>query len=363
MPVIWERRTSDPVQAEEGQYGGLARVQSTPCYDFLFSLGALFNTRMFDAARLWARAAKRSLAAETYEQGRFFFKGNQAPGYGVARLVADLPDHAQPQELIRAVRESDPTTLVLYMLDTGETGEDAISDIRRYVEQAPGRPELEQILRGLTPDWAHRCRRVLLDPAGARSQFASLLEQYHAAVFANELGQLAEPLGHAAGHARELLSVLPTAEAIERLTGGYTLAEDLPLRRITIAPSVFIYPFMFSRVDVAAGEALIAFGVQTDVLQKSDSAPVDPQLARVIKALTDPNRQKLVHLLAQRPMFGPEVVSALGLAQPTVHHHLASLRAASLVRQERAKEGMRYTLRKDTAAQSVEALRRLFAGT
>jgi DNA-binding transcriptional ArsR family regulator len=45
-----------------------------------------------------------------------------------------------------------------------------------------------------------------------------------------------------------------------------------------------------------------------------------------------------------------------------VHHHLAQLRAASLVRQERARGGMRYTLRDDTTAQAVDALRRLFAG-
>ena len=55
MPVIWERRTTDLDQVREAPYRGQARVQSTPCYDFLFSLGALYNTRMFDATRVWAR--------------------------------------------------------------------------------------------------------------------------------------------------------------------------------------------------------------------------------------------------------------------------------------------------------------------
>jgi DNA-binding transcriptional ArsR family regulator len=221
---------------------------------------------------------------------------------------------------------------------------------------------LDRVLHGLAPAWAQRCRRVLLDPAGIRDEFASLLEQYQADVFAAELPPLAEPLERAASLGRELLGALPTIEAIERLSGGYTLGEDLPLRRITVAPSVFIYPFMFSRVDVPAGEALIVYGVRTELLGRYDPASADPQLAQAIRALADPNRQKLVRLLARQPKFGPELVTALGLSQPTVHHHLAQLRAASLVRQERAKGGMRYTLREDTAERTVEALRRLFCG-
>lgn len=362
MPVTWERRAAGFAPTQHGPYSGLARVQSTPCYDFLFSLGAVYNTRMFEAARGWARAVKARLSAEAYNAGRFFFKGNQGLGYGAARLVADLPDHAQPEELVRAVRDCEPATLAIYMTDTGETGEDVLQHVRRYLNDGSDPSELEHILSGLTQDWAQRCRRVLLNPLAARSQFADLLEQYHVAAFASEVVRLSEPLQEAARHALELLSVLSTTEAIERLTGGYTLAEDLLMRRITLAPSVFIYPFMFSRVDVASGDALIAFGVQTDLLQKNDPAPSDPQLGRVIRALADPNRQKLVHLLARRSMFGPELVAALGLAQPTVHHHLAQLRAASLIRQQREKGGMRYTLREDTTTQSLDALRRLFAG-
>lgn len=361
MPVTWERRA--PNLVDRAPYRGLARVQSTSCYDFLFSLGALYNTRMFEAARVWARNARHALSPETFELGRFFFKGNQGLGYGAARLVADLPNDATPQALVHAVRECDPATLAAYMVDTGETSEEALEAIRRYLRKpSPHRPGLDRLLLGLTGEWAQRCRRVLQDPSVARADFARLLEQYLAAVFANEVEHLVSPLEQAAQQARDLVAILPTTEAIERLSGGYTLAEDLPLRRITIAPSVFIYPFMFSRVDVSTGEALIVYGVNSDLLRKHDPAPADPQFANVVRALADPNRQKLIHLLARKPMFGPELVTALGLSQPTVHHHLSQLRAASLVRQERASGGMRYTLREDTAAHAVESLRRLFGG-
>jgi DNA-binding transcriptional ArsR family regulator len=361
MPVTWERRSTEPA-VEQDTYRSLTRVQSTPCYDFLFSLGALYNTRMFENARAWARSARASLSAETYELGRFFFKRNQALGYGAARLVLDLPDGAPPELLLQAVRECDPATFAEYLMDTGETTEETLEGVRHYLRQRSRRADLDRLLHSLPAESAQHCRRVLLDPSAARADFARLLEEYLAAVFASELGYLSAPLEHAATQARDMLAVLKTTEAIERLSGGYTLAPDLPLGRITVASSAFIYPFMFTRVDVSAGEALVVYGVSSERLRKHEPAPTDAQLARVMRALADPNRQTLISLLAQRPMFGPELVTALGLSQPTVHHHLAQLRAVRLVRQERVSGGMRYTLRDDTAAQAIDSLRRLFAG-
>jgi DNA-binding transcriptional ArsR family regulator len=203
---------------------------------------------------------------------------------------------------------------------------------------------------------------VLADPAAAQAKYAHLLEAYLERVFAVEAAVVAEAAARAASAALELLGVLPTVEAIERLTGGYTLGDDLALRRVTLAPSVFIYPFMSSRVDERAGEALILYGVRTDLFRKYDPVPLDPGLVRALKALADPGRLKVMLLLGKSPMFGPELIAALGLAQPTVHHHLAQLRAAGLIRQERAKGGMRYSVRRDSAGATIKTLERLIAG-
>lgn len=360
MPVVWERQVASTVQ--EAPYAGLAHVQCTPCYDLLVSLGALYHTQMFDVARPWARIARAALEPDVYALGRYYFRGNQGLGYGAARLVANLPDGAAPEDLVRAVREADPRALALHMVDTGEVSEETLEQLRRFVFGENGRPQLDKALHGLTPNWAQRCRRVLTDPTGIQAEFADLLERYNTQVFAREAEHLAEPLARAARTARALIEALPAVEAIERLTGGYTLGDDLPMRRIVVAPSVFIYPFVFARVDMSAGETLIVYGVQTRVERHREPVPTDPHLLRVMKALTGPNRQKLVRLLARQPMFGPELVAALGLSQPTLHHHLAQLRSAGLVRQERGKGGMRYTFRGETAAEAVDALQRLFAG-
>lgn len=59
---------------------------------------------------------------------------------------------------------------------------------------------------------------------------------------------------------------------------------------------------------------------------------------RVMKALSDPNRVKVVKMLQQKPMCVCEIQAALGLAQPTVSKHLKVLEDAGLV--QSSKDGL-----------------------
>jgi len=59
---------------------------------------------------------------------------------------------------------------------------------------------------------------------------------------------------------------------------------------------------------------------------------------QVIKALSDPNRVKLLKLLQRREMCVCEIQAALGIAQPTVSKHLKILEGAGLV--GRKKDGL-----------------------
>ena len=59
---------------------------------------------------------------------------------------------------------------------------------------------------------------------------------------------------------------------------------------------------------------------------------------KVMKALSDPNRVKLLKLLQKREMCVCEIQAALETAQPTVSKHLKILEKAGLV--GRKKEGL-----------------------
>ena len=59
---------------------------------------------------------------------------------------------------------------------------------------------------------------------------------------------------------------------------------------------------------------------------------------KVMKALSDPNRVKLLKMLQKRMMCVCEIQATLGIAQPTVSKHLKILEDAGLV--DRKKEGL-----------------------
>ena len=94
-----------------------------------------------------------------------------------------------------------------------------------------------------------------------------------------------------------------------------------------------------------------------------DTAPLDPDerdaLAARFKALSDPTRVAIVNrLAAAAEVCVCDFVGALGLAQPTVSHHLKVLRDAGLVESSRRGTWAYYRL----VPEAVGALRTALGG-
>lgn len=68
--------------------------------------------------------------------------------------------------------------------------------------------------------------------------------------------------------------------------------------------------------------------------------------AQLFKALADPARVRLLNLLAtsDEPVCVCELIPAVGLAQPTVSHHLKKLTDAGLLEREQRGKWAYYTL-------------------
>jgi ArsR family transcriptional regulator, arsenate/arsenite/antimonite-responsive transcriptional repressor len=65
---------------------------------------------------------------------------------------------------------------------------------------------------------------------------------------------------------------------------------------------------------------------------------------RVMKALSDPSRVKVIKMLQQRQMCVCEIRFALGLAQPTISKHLKVLEDAGLVQSKKDGLWVNYSL-------------------
>ena len=58
-------------------------------------------------------------------------------------------------------------------------------------------------------------------------------------------------------------------------------------------------------------------------------------LSQAYRALGDATRLRILRLIAQTPVNLSEIVSLVGIAQPTVSHHLGKLKAMKLLLEER----------------------------
>ena len=73
--------------------------------------------------------------------------------------------------------------------------------------------------------------------------------------------------------------------------------------------------------------------------------------ATLFKALSDPNRVRIVNLLAAAdgPVCVCDLTEPLGIAQPTVSHHLKKLVTAGLLSREQRGQWAYYALNADAA--------------
>jgi len=82
------------------------------------------------------------------------------------------------------------------------------------------------------------------------------------------------------------------------------------------------------------------------------------QLADLFKALADPTRVQMLHMLkaASEPICVCDFTAAFDLGQPTISHHIARLKDAGLVSSFKRGVWSFYTLRADLSQSAQAAL-------
>ena len=80
------------------------------------------------------------------------------------------------------------------------------------------------------------------------------------------------------------------------------------------------------------------------------------QFIRVMKALSDPSRVKIVKLLGEKELCVCEITALLGLAQPTVSRHLKVLEDGGLVESWKEGSWVNYRLRGEADSEYAAAM-------
>ncbi len=81
----------------------------------------------------------------------------------------------------------------------------------------------------------------------------------------------------------------------------------------------------------------------------------------IFKALADPTRRHMLERLSAGERNATELREGLAMSQPAISQHLAVLRSAGLIEEEKSGRQMRYRIRPDGLAPVVDWLARYHA--
>ena len=138
----------------------------------------------------------------------------------------------------------------------------------------------------------------------------------------------------------ELARKLGPAELLEEATNGFVWVDQPGLDTIALVPTWIMRPWT---VDGLSGSAaVISYPVADESLGTNGDA-VTARAVKLARVLSDESRVRAIQLLAAEPLSLMELAGKLDLNKSTIHHHLAELRAAGLLRVPMGTK--RYSLR------------------
>jgi len=130
-----------------------------------------------------------------------------------------------------------------------------------------------------------------------------------------------------AAEKRNLAASMSPEDLIEDATFGVRLDPTEEEVRVLLIPQFHFRPWNIWK----GGRGFALFSYPADVIPPQGGMP--PQsVVRMTRALSDPNRLKILKAIASGAQSFTDVFGPSGLAKSTVHHHLMALRAAGLVR-------------------------------
>ncbi len=163
----------------------------------------------------------------------------------------------------------------------------------------------------------------------ARESLIEVATLWRRDLFRQEEDRLTAILERDARAKGELARRLGPAELLEEATNGFVWSDQPGLDTIALLPTWIYRPWT---VDGPIGStAVISYPVADESLGGNGDS-VTARAVKLARVLSDESRVRAIQLLAVEPLSLMELAAKLDLNKSTIHHHLAELRAAGLLR-------------------------------
>lgn len=319
-----------------------------PVYDFFLSLVAEPDAEILPADRGWIEASRASLSAPLQRDLALTFCHNETcKSYGTTLidLVAEDPTVRTSADAVTLVARLKAEDLMGAGHDWDDAAQQAAVELGRRV-LAGERELLDETLAAWPDESRTMAEPLLRDPDGYLRAIRRIVRAWHERFEPIE-ARIARFEQRDADARRADLARLPSSDFIERATGGVRWMPDAKIRRVLLAPTYFCRPYNY--VFGGRDWHLYCYPIADGALDAERDA-VPTSLLRLYRALGDESRLRILRLLADGDLYLTEIAERMGLSKPTVSHHLALLRACSLVSTTESGNLMYYSLRRDRLA-------------
>jgi DNA-binding transcriptional ArsR family regulator len=211
-------------------------------------------------------------------------------------------------------------------------GRGLVEPLERWFERDPAR-------RGA---WVHGLAGALGgDAEGSRRLVLDVLRRWHDQVFAARWPDIEPILKRDAAEKRRFARDHSPAEVVEEATNGGEYEPEAGVGRIVLLPDYVGRPWM--RLSRQRDALVIVHPVAAEALADSAEEVRRQRVLRLTRALSDDTRLRALRLLAGSSLTLQELADELGVRKSTMHHHVAVLRSAGLLRLRFGEK--RYSLR------------------
>lgn len=339
-----------PGQSGVGQPSQLvADIEMSAAHECLMSLYVLSDEARrtsYEVGQAWFDSVRQLASPDLLaiiEQ--FNFRTNQVWEH-LLSLIYDCPEPRDVPIFLRFLEQTDALEIRLHLLGYYEREHRRVTPPDVIFQAARGDLAAQKhLLRTSFPtdaDWQKTLRWLLaLDSEATKRVLVDILHRWYNEVFRQQESHILPILARDVEAKRALQVSLPAEEVIEAATGWEYVPEP-GIRRVVLLPSYVLRPWSTS--GERAGTRIFCYPVADESMTTERDMP-PARLVRLVKALADERRLRVVKMLATGSYTLQEIADEFGVAKTTMQHHLTALRQAGLVRMRMSD--YRYSLRSE----------------
>lgn len=312
-------------------------IDARPAYELLMTLAVMSDAAArstYEVGAQWFAEIRREASPELLRNVEAFSGGSDLVWAHLVSLAYESPLPRDVPAFLDYLDSTDPAEIRLRLLGY------YVRFIRRATPpeviaaaaagDATAQREFRRTSMPADAAWEAALRHLLaLDPESTKSDLLSILQRWHTEVFGPREAGLMPILRHDAEAKEALARTEPVERVLEAGLEGFEYIPEPGFDRVLLIPSYITRPHIhnFDHHDLK----IFVYPVADESLSADPDSP-SPRLVRLLKALGDERRLRILKRLTAGSYTLQELADYFEAGNTTMLHHLIILRAAGLVR-------------------------------